>query len=118
MENDRYAFWPRPKRPSIEWPNGARLALWCAPNIEHYPFDRPRSTTGDTDYGNRVGFWRLTEILDKHGLRATVALNSDVCLYEPEIIEAGVARKWEWMGHGKTNAIRLVDIPPNEELAA
>ena len=31
------------------------------------------------DYGVRVGIWRLMEVMQKHGVRGTVALNSDVC---------------------------------------
>ena len=29
------------------------------------------------------------EILDRHGIRATVALNSDICIHHPDIIEEG-----------------------------
>ncbi len=118
MENERYAFWPLPERPAIEWPNGARVAFWVIPNIEHFRFDRPfmAGVAGpmpdvpgfaQRDYGPRVGIWRFMELFDKHGIRATVALNADVCRFEPQIIRAGLERNWEWMGHGITNSERL-----------
>jgi hypothetical protein len=60
------------------------------------------------DYGNRVGVLRLGEVLDRYEIRATAALNSDVCLHHPEIIEEGEKRQWEWMGHNQSNSRRLV----------
>ena len=39
------------------------------------------------DYGNRVGIWRIMELLTRYGIRASAALNSEVCDHHPEIIE-------------------------------
>ena len=36
-----YEYWPYKGRPKIEWPNGARLAFWVAPNIEFYELNPP-----------------------------------------------------------------------------
>ena len=35
------------------------------------------------DYGNRVGVFRLMQVLDRYGIRGTVALNSDLCAQHP-----------------------------------
>ncbi len=35
-----YDYWPYENRPKIEWPNGARVAFWVAPNIEFYELDK------------------------------------------------------------------------------
>src|SRR5205814_6426953 len=59
------------------------------------------------DYGNRVGVFRLMKVLDRYGVRGTVALNSDLCVQHPEIIEECKARKWEFMGHNESNTRRL-----------
>ncbi len=45
----------------------------------------------------------------------TVALNAEVCLSEPRIIEEGNRLGWEWMGHGMTNAIMHTGVPEDEE---
>ena len=102
MENERYPYWPLSERPVIRWPGEARVAFWVIPNVEHFRFDRPTSdpvydmpvpdvpSFAQRDYGNRVGIWRLMEVLDRHRLRATVALNADVCHFYPQIIKAGV----------------------------
>jgi hypothetical protein len=41
------------------------------------------------DYGNHIGIWRLMEVLSRYGIRASAALNSEVCDHHPEIIEEG-----------------------------
>lgn len=127
MENERYAYVPVGEQPLTRWPGDARVALWVIPNIEHFRFDDRefggdgRGTVPDVprfserDYGNRVGVWRIMDVLDTYGVRATVALNSDVCLYEPDIIAAGNERHWEWMGHGHTNSSRLTGLDAGEE---
>jgi peptidoglycan/xylan/chitin deacetylase (PgdA/CDA1 family) len=126
MDNERYPYWPLPERPRLGWPHGARVAFWVIPNIEHFRFDgrfqdvpNPPlpdvSSYAQRDYGNRVGVWRLMDLLDKYGLRATVALNADVCRFEPQIVRAGMARNWEWMGHGITNSQRLTGLDPAQE---
>jgi peptidoglycan/xylan/chitin deacetylase (PgdA/CDA1 family) len=127
MENERYPYSAIAERPTLRWPNDARVAFWIIPNIEHFRFDKPNADLaasgpvpdvrnfGVRDYGNRVGIWRMMEVLDKHGLRATVALNSDVCNFYPQIIRAGVERRWEWMGHGITNSQRISGFEEDEE---
>jgi peptidoglycan/xylan/chitin deacetylase (PgdA/CDA1 family) len=57
----------------------------------------------------------MMDVLDKHGIRATVLLNSDVCAHYPAIIEEGNKRKWEWLGHGVTNNIRMNQYAADEE---
>lgn len=113
-------------RPSRRWPNGAQLAVLVVPNVEHFRADRgihglaegqgvPGRELGRREYGNRVGIWRLMEILDRHGIRATVALNGEVCIHEARIIEEGHRLGWEWMGHGLTNSVRLTELSATEE---
>jgi peptidoglycan/xylan/chitin deacetylase (PgdA/CDA1 family) len=48
----------------------------------------------------RVGFWRLKAVLDRHRIKATMAINASVCVSYPRV--AGAAREagWEFMGHG------------------
>jgi peptidoglycan/xylan/chitin deacetylase (PgdA/CDA1 family) len=119
-----YEHSPIIKRPPLHWPNGARVAFWVIPNIEHYPIDvmartgmrAPLDSLPDIynhswrDYGVRIGVWRVMEVLDQYKLRATVALNAAICEEHPLIIEEGERRGWEWMGHGILNAQRLIDL--------
>jgi peptidoglycan/xylan/chitin deacetylase (PgdA/CDA1 family) len=124
MEHGRFAFSAIIDRPPLAWPNGARLALWVIPNIEHFRFEQAFTPGGPSpdmlayaprDYGNRVGIWRLMRVLDQYRIRATVALNAEVCRYEPRIIEEGRKRNWEWMGHNLTNSQRLSGMTEEQE---
>ena len=82
-----------PGTPPISCPNGARLAFYVGVNVEHYEVDKPSTgifggtshlradplNYGWRDYSLKVGIWRLIEALDRHGMRATVLLNSGCC---------------------------------------
>jgi peptidoglycan/xylan/chitin deacetylase (PgdA/CDA1 family) len=57
------------------------------------------------------------DILDEYDIRATVALNADVCEHEPEIVDAGMDRDWEFMGHGETNSRPLSGLDEPDERA-
>jgi len=124
-----FPYTPITRRPKLEWPNGARLALWVIPNIEYFPLDErmpdgPGSSGGlipdvhmwaIRDYGNRVGVFRIMDVLARHGIRGTVALNSEICDAHPEIIEAAKALRWEFMGHNQANNRRLNTMPTERE---
>jgi allantoinase len=121
-----FPYSPIVRRPKLTWPNGAHVALWVAPNVEFFSLEEGQYGTAklrppgvpswaERDYGNRVGVFRMMKVFDRYGIRATAILNSDICKYHPVIIEEGEARKWEWMGHCETNAIRLNAVEPAEE---
>ena len=79
--------------------------MWVVPNIEHHEHTAPDGSVdvpqfSHTDYGNRVGIWRLMRVLDRFGIPGTVGLNSAACRHYPTIIEACLQRDWELMGHG------------------
>jgi len=128
----RYPYWPITRRPPLEWPNGARVAFWIGLNVEYFePGKRgtahSQATThlnpdamnfGWREYGPRVGIWRIMDILDKYGMRASVLLNADVCEQNPEIIEAGNERKWAWLAHGKNNSNWWAEMSLEEERRA
>ena len=55
------------------------------------------------DYGNRVGHWRLMELMDAYAIKGSVSLNVAMCDHCPEIIEACNERGWEFFSHGVYN---------------
>jgi len=106
--------------PPFSWPNGARLAVWVIPNIEHFHVELGAGAPdvrnhSRRDYGNRVGIWRLMDVLQKHGVRGTVALNGEVGTHYPRIMKACADLKWELMGHGLTNSVMLTGMKEAEE---
>ena len=50
------------------------------------------------EYGIRVGLWRVADVLDAAGVKASVALNSAVCETFPRAMEEMKKRAWEFMG--------------------
>lgn len=124
-----FAYSPMIRRPKVRWPNGARLAFWIIPNIEFFSLMEkvPAGAGGSgapvpdvpswsvRDYGNRVGVFRLMQVMERYGVRGTVALNSDLCAMHPQIIEEGLARDWEFMGHNESNTRRLNEAEPGAE---
>ena len=128
----RFPYSPLPERPRLEWPDGARVALWVLPNIEHYEYRPelvnvrdpwPRAPHPDIlgyglrDYGNRVGVWRLFDCLDKHNIRSTVSLNFGLIEHYPQIWEAMEARQCDYLCHGLYNTRYLWNLPEEEERA-
>ena len=128
--HSRYAYSPIPKRPDYTWPGGKRLAFYIALNIEHFAFgaglgmDPVRSNQQTTrnfawrDYGNRIGNWRLFEILDELKLPASILLNSSVCYNYTDIVEKIKARGDDVLGHGRTNAELLRGMWEHDEARA
>ena len=127
--HDRAPFVPITKRPVLRWPNGARLAVWVVPNIEHFEEESLHGATIATpaaqapdipnyswrDYGLRVGIWRTMETLRRLDIPGTVALNSRVCELYPEVVSACVHLGWEFMGHGSTNSATLSGLSEDDE---
>ena len=137
MDHDLYPFSPLPTRPPLAWPDGARLAFAPVVYLEHWEMDPPegafrdprfRDAYGDfrpdhrawswREYGARCGIFRIFEVLDRHGLKATVAANTGALERYPQLVRACLDRGWEFAAHG-SHATRMVTgtTPEAEERA-
>ncbi|MGW4501999.1 polysaccharide deacetylase family protein [Micromonospora sp. NPDC004336] len=128
-ENRLFHYSPITERPPINWPGGAKVAVYIGLNVEHFLIDRPSTSIwqgtadlvpdalnyGWRDYGSRVGIWRTIDSLDRHGIRASVLLNSAVAHHNPQIVQAGLSRNWAWLAHGRTNSILQAGMSLDEE---
>ncbi|HEX2546806.1 MAG TPA: polysaccharide deacetylase [Ramlibacter sp.] len=119
-QHDRYDYVPLPRRKDWHWPDGKRLAFVFTTNIEWFAFNaglgHDPAKTGEPqthrnyswrDYGNRVGIWRLFDLLDELKLPASHCINSLVYRYAPDITDAIRRRGDEVVAHGRTNAENL-----------
>lgn len=118
-------------RPKIRWPNGARVALWVAPNIEFYEYDPPSNPSrapwkrphpdvvhySERDYGNRVAHWRMMEVLDRHSVKGSISLSVAMCEHHPEIVREAVDRGWELFSHGVYNTRYTYHLSEAQERA-
>lgn len=117
LPTERLEYSPIIERPALALPGGAKLAVWVIVNIEEW---NPRETMPRTvltppaggspspdipnwawhEYGNRVAFWRMLDVLDTLDIRAALAINgSAIRTYEP-VSRAAQERGWEFVGHG------------------
>lgn len=124
----RYDYSAINRRPDWSWPDGKRLAVYLGVNIEHFayaaglghavsaelPQPDPRTFCW-RDYGNRVGVWRLFDLLDEFRLPACHLVNTTVFDYAPQILETIRSRGDEIIGHGRTNAERQGQMWEDDE---
>jgi peptidoglycan/xylan/chitin deacetylase (PgdA/CDA1 family) len=126
LPHERFEYSPLPSRPRWKLPRGARIAVWTIVNVEEWDIEKAMarqylpapqgvSTIPDVpnwawhEYGMRVGFWRMYEALRKRKIRATTAINANVCRAYPPVAEAMRDAGWEFMGHGvKQGAMQLL----------
>jgi allantoinase len=119
LPTERLAYSPITKRKPLALPNGARMVVWAITNVEEWDATQPMPRTvlsppaGGSpipdipnwcwhEYGNRVGFWRLLKIYDEFEISGVMNINGIAPAAYPDIVEAAVERKWEFVGHGFT----------------
>lgn len=126
----RYSFSPITQRPDFAWPEGQRLAIYIALNVECYAFGEgliewlvPDARQPDVlnyswcDYGNRVGVWRLLDLFDDLDLPVTLLVNSDIYAHCPEVVKPFRDRGDEIACHGRTNSENQGGLSEAEERA-
>lgn len=117
MDHDRYDWSMLPQRTPVQWPGGARVALWIIPALQWFPLDmkgQPFKPPGAMqtaypdlrhytlrDYGNRVGIYRVMQTLEALGMKASVAVNAAVAARTPSLVKECVSLGWEVMAHGR-----------------
>ena len=113
----RYDYSSLPNRAKYEWPNGTKLAVYVAMNIEAFSYGEGKgaaiappeqamshSIYSWRDYGNRVGFWRLMDMFDDLQIPVQHQINTAIYDECPDIPERIRSRNDEFLGHGYTNS--------------
>ena len=117
MDQDRYPWSQLRDRKPVQWPGGARIALWIIPALEWFPLNmkgvpfKPPGAMQTSypdlrhyslrDYGNRVGIHRIMDVLDKRQLKASVAVNAAVAQRYPTLLQECTRRGWEVIANGQ-----------------
>lgn len=108
--------------PDIAWPGGARLALSFVVNVEEGAemnrnsgdernesrFEANEEVVGHPDpcmethfdYGAKVGLWRILDVFDKHGVKATFSSCGRAIAHGPHLAAEPHARGHEVSCHG------------------
>lgn len=118
MDHGHYSYSALPMRPPLLWPNGARLAVSVYLYFEHYSMEHgpaiirdPRYNSRSApdvlhhswfEYGNRVGIFRLLDVLKQHGMHITVPTNAVAAERNPRVLRELLDLDAEFVAHGLT----------------
>ena len=119
MDHQHYEWSPIGKRGILRWPENARVALCVIVNLEHWEWSAPEGgyTTNNSgglgprpypdylrsshrEYGHRVGIFRVLDVLGKHGIKPTVAMDALTAENYPYLVNHCLKRGCEIIGHG------------------
>jgi len=121
MSRDFVGYGQRP--PKVEWPNGKRLAIQVVANYEagsertivngdegpetfgefpSYgpPPKRDMAIESIFEYETRVAIWRMLDLFDRHGIKATFFATAKTLEANPQAAKAIVERGHEICSHG------------------
>jgi len=133
-----YDYVPLPQRKPLRFPNGARVALILTFNLETWDLTKPTTRPyyaggpailpdtlpGDTpdfpnftwrEYGQRVGIWRLLELFDSLGVKASCTTNAVTFERRKAMTDAVLQRGWELLAHNWEQGELLTDFAKNPE---
>lgn len=128
-----YPYSPISERGKLEFPNGARVALILTFNLETWDLtkdtdkayyaggppilpdvlpgrvpDYPNYTW--REYGQRVGIWRLYELFDELGVKASCTTNAVTFERRKPMVDACLERGWELLAHNYEQGELLTDF--------
>lgn len=128
-----YEYSPIIERATLKWPRGARIAVVPTINVECWdpvpakgkltypggpnllPIPLPDGVPDLVnhtwrEYGHRVGIWRILEVFDRHKVRATATINSQIGKRLPKILAALKERRYEIVAHSRVENDLLVNF--------
>lgn len=138
MDHPHYEWSPLSTREVLRWPQEARLALCVVVVLEHMEWQAPADSfqpgnlaggsvprafpdyarLSHREYGHRVGIFRVLDVLEKHGVKATVAMDALTAENYPYLVRHCLDRGCEIVGHG-ISVSRMItgNMSPQEEEA-
>ncbi len=125
MDHEHHEWDPIINRGKLRWPSApgsgepARVALSVVVNLEHMEWQAPEGSFSTSlggglgargwpdyaqlshrEYGHRVGIFRILDTLEKHGIKATIAMDALTAEHYPYLVEHCLGRGCEIIGHG------------------
>lgn len=87
----------------LAWPDAARIAINFTVDFDAMLLRRllnePPLQLAKGEFGGRVGIWRLLELFDSHGVKATIFTPGRICELYPEAVQAAAAGGHEVADH-------------------
>jgi allantoinase len=134
MDHEHYEWSPLRTRGLLRWPEQARVALCAVVNLEHTEWQPPEGSVqvltpvgglavrpfpdytrlSHREYGHRVGIFRVLDVLEKYGIKATVAMDALTAEHYPYLVQHCLQRGCEIIGHG-ISASRMISSKMSEQ---
>jgi allantoinase len=134
MDHAYYAWTPLTKRGRLMWPQQARVALCVIISLAHTEWQPPENAVQAAshaagmiprpypdyarlthrEYGHRVGIFRLLDVLEKHGIPPTIAMDALTAEHYPYLVRHCLQRGCELMAHGIA-ATRMITSKMSEQ---
>jgi len=137
LDQDIYAHWSGKDRAPWKPHGGARVAFVIYLYLEQFEAMPPREAIFDRrylqgfarraphlranaafEYGNRVGMFRVLDLLDRHALRASVAANSSAVTSYPYLVDQFRRRGFEFLAHGDYASRMITSAMPVQQQRA
>jgi allantoinase len=133
IEHTLYDRSPLPERKPLRWPDGARLAvvvMLCLEAVEWEPHDvvAPPAARGAVyprafdpivlslhEYGNRVGVFRVLDVLDRLGIPGTAAVDALLAETRPTVVEECAALRFAFAGRGESASRMVTELTAEDE---
>ncbi len=133
----QYDYVPMPERGQLKWPEGKTVALILTFNLETWDLtkdtDQPYYAGGPAilpstlpgnipdypnftwrEYGQRVGIWRLYDLFDELGVKASCTTNAVTFDRREAMVKACLDRGWELLAHNFEQGELLTDFAHDE----
>jgi hypothetical protein len=127
MDHEHYDWLPLSTRGVLRRPEQACVAICVLVTLEHTEWRPPEGSVqaitsvsglmprpfpdytrlSHREYGHRVGIFRLLNVLEKHGLKPTVAMDAFTAEHYPYLVRHCLGRGCEIIGHG-ISASRMI----------
>lgn len=134
MDHEHYAWSPIVERPPLSWPNDAPVALSIVVNLETFEEQPPDGAVqaanlsgglgrrpypdyarlSHREYGHRVGIFRVLDVLERHGVTPTVAIDALTAERYPYLVQHCTGRGCEFVAHGIA-VTRMISSRMSEE---
>ncbi len=133
MDHEHYDWSPIVNRGVLRWPRNARVALCVIVNLEHMEWSPPSGGFTPTlaggldrrpfpdyaqmshrEYGHRVGIFRVLDVLERHRIVPTIAMDALTAENYPYLVSHCLKRGCEIMGHG-VSVSRMITSEMTEE---
>lgn len=119
----------------LRWPDDCRVALcvivsldkmeWLPPEGSYQPANlaggsaaRPfpdYTRMSHREYGHRVGVFRILEVLEKHGITPTIAMDALTAQHYPYLVQHCLDRGCEIIGHGISVSQMITSNMPEDD---